>query len=96
MEEFSKVLVPCTIERGGFGNERTYRVRLAVCASDEARPLGGGDEKTVRRREWGEETRRAKEGWKELGRKQVRRNRIQLGGKIATKSNPRKSREFRR
>jgi hypothetical protein len=29
MPVYRKVLVPCTIERGGFGNERTYRVRLA-------------------------------------------------------------------
>ena len=29
MAAYSKVLVPSTIERGGFGNERTYRVRTA-------------------------------------------------------------------
>lgn len=29
MAIYRKVLVPCTIERGGFGNERTYTVATA-------------------------------------------------------------------
>src|SRR5262245_45029370 len=28
MLKSKKVLIPCSIERGGFGNERTYRVQI--------------------------------------------------------------------
>jgi hypothetical protein len=29
MQRSAKVLIPCAIERGGFGNERTYRIPIA-------------------------------------------------------------------